>query len=68
MLKLKLADGIISPVCLVGGRFFLFTNAMDAHGGRLLGDGSFEHPRQMLKWMVLKVSPMLYTLFDQCDI
>ena len=33
-----------------------------------LGDGSFEHPEQMLKWMDLRVSPMLYTLFDKCDI
>ena len=37
---------------------------IDAYGGRLLGDGSFEHPGQMLKWMVLRVSPILYTLFD----
>ena len=43
-------------------------NVMDAHGGHLLGDGSFEHPGQMLKRMVLRVSPILYTLFDQCDI
>ena len=43
-------------------------NVMNAHGGRLLGDGSFEHPVQMLKWMDLRVSPILYTLFDQCVI
>ena len=41
---------------------------MDAHGSRLLGDGSFGHPGQLLKWMALGVSPILYTLFDQCDI
>ena len=41
---------------------------MDAHGDRLLGDGSFEHPGQMLKWMDLIAFPILYTLFDQCGI
>ena len=41
---------------------------MDAHGGCLFGDGCFEHPGQILKWIVLRVSPILYTLFDQCDI
>ena len=41
---------------------------MDAHGSRLLGDGSFGHPGQMLKWMDLRVSPILNTLFDHCDI
>ena len=41
---------------------------MDARGSRLLGDGSFGHPGQLLKWMDLRVSPILYTLFDQCDI
>ena len=34
---------------------------MDAHGSRLLGDDSFGHPRQLLKWMVLRVSPILGT-------
>ena len=52
MLKLKLMDGIIvSPVCLVGGRFSCLQwkkNVMDAHEGHLLGDGTFEHPGQML--------------------
>ena len=28
---------------------------MDAHRSRLLGDGSFGHPGQMLKWMDLRV-------------
>ena len=41
---------------------------MDAHGSRLLGDGSVWHPGQMLKRMDLRVSPLLYLLFDQCDI
>ena len=41
---------------------------MDAHGGHLLGDGCFVHPGQMLNWMNLRVSPILNTLFDQCDI
>ena len=30
----------------------------------LIGDVSFGHPGQMLKWMDLRVSPILYTLFD----
>ena len=40
---------------------------MGAHGSRLLGDGSFGHPGQILKWMDLRVSPILYKLFDQCE-
>ena len=41
---------------------------MDAHRSGLFGDGSFGHPGQIFKWMDLRVSPILYTLFDQCDI
>ena len=41
---------------------------MGTHGSRLRGDGSFGRPGQKLKWMDLRVSPILYTLFDQCDI
>ena len=41
---------------------------MGAHRSSLLGNGSFGHPGQLLKWMDLIVSPILYTLFDQCDI
>ena len=41
---------------------------MGAHGSCLFGDGSFGHPGQMLNWMDLRVSPILYTLFDHCDI
>ena len=41
---------------------------MIAHGSRLLGDGSFLAPRTLFKWMDLRVSPIVYTLFDQCDI
>ena len=40
---------------------------MDAHGSRLLGDGPYGHPGQLFKWMDLRVSPILYTLFDQYD-
>ena len=64
-------DEIVSPVCLVGGQFSYLQmkkNDMDAQGGCLLGDGCFEHPGQMLKWIVFIVSQILYTLFDQCDI
>ena len=35
---------------------------MGAHGSRLLGDGSFGHPGQLLKWVDLRVSPILYAL------
>ena len=35
---------------------------MDADGSLLLGDGSFGHPGQLLKWMDLRVSPILRTL------
>ena len=41
---------------------------MGAHRSSLLGDGSFGYPEQMLKWMDLRVSQILYTLLDQCDI
>ena len=58
-------DGIVSPVCLVGGRFTNEKqNGMDAQGGRLLGDGCFEHPGQNVKMD----SQISYTLFNQCDI
>ena len=63
-------DGIVSPVCQIEGSFLIYEwkNVMDAHGSRLLGDGSFGHPGQILKWMYLRVSLILNTLFDQCDI
>ena len=63
-------DGIVSQVCQLEGGFLILRMeiVMGAHGSRLLGDGSFGHPGQMLKWMDLRVTPILYTLFDQCDI
>ena len=44
-------DGIVSPVCQIEGGFLIYEwkNVMDAHRSRLLGDGSFGHPGQMLK-------------------
>ena len=62
-------DEIVSLVCQIEGGFLIFKwkNFIDAHGSRLLGD-SVGHPGQLLKWMDLRVSPILYTLFDQCDI
>ena len=70
VIALKLMDVIVSPVCQIGGGFLIFEwkNVMDAHGSRLLGDGSFGHSGQMLKWMDLRVSPILGKLFDRCDI
>ena len=70
MIALKLNDGIVPPVCHFEGGFLIneLKNVMNAHGSRLLGDGSFGHPGKLLKWMDLRVSPILYTLFDQCDI
>ena len=63
-------DGIVSPVCQIEGSFLIYEwkNVMDAHGSRLLGDGSFGHPGQILIWMDLRISLMLNALFDQCDI
>ena len=63
-------DVIVSPVCQIESviLFYYWKNVMGAHRSSLLGDGSFEHPGQMLKWMDLRVSPISYTLFDQCDI
>ena len=62
--------GIVSPVCQIEGGFLIFewNNVMDAHMSRLLGDGPFRHPGEMLKWMDLRVFPILHTLFEQCDI
>ena len=70
MIALKLMDGIVSSICRIEGGFLIYKwkNVMDAHRSCLLGDGSFGHPGQMLKWIDLRVSPILYTLFDQCDI
>ena len=63
-------DGIVSPVCQIEGSFLIYEwkNVMGAHGSRHLGDGSYGHLGQMLKYMDLRVSPILYTLFDQYDI
>ena len=63
-------DGIVSLVCQIEGGFLIneWENAMDAHGSRLLGNSSFGHPGQMLKWLDLRNSPILYTLFDHYDI
>ena len=70
MTALKLMDEIVSLVCQIEGVFHIYKwkNVMGAHRSRILGDGSFWHPGQMLKWMDLRVSPILYTLFYQCDI
>ena len=63
-------DGIVSPVCQIEGGFLIYEwkNVMDAHMSHLIGDGSFGHPGQILKWMDLRVSPIIRTLFDRCDI
>ena len=60
----------VSPVCQIESAFLIseWKNVMGAHRSSLLGEGSFGLPGQMLKWMDLRVSPILYTLFDQCDI
>ena len=70
VIALKLMDGIVSPVCQIESGFLIheWKNVTGAHGSRLLQDGSFGHPGQLLKWMDLRASPILYTLFDQCDI
>ena len=70
MIALKLMDGIVSPVCQIESAFLIYEwkNVIGAHGSRLLGDDSFGHTGQMIKCMDLRVSPILYTLFDQCDI
>ena len=67
MIALKLMDGIVSPVCQIESGLLIYV-LKKCHGSRLLGGGSFGHPEQMLKWMDLRVSLILYTLFDQSDI
>ena len=70
MIALKLMDGMVSQVCLIEGGLLIYERkkVMDAHRSHLLRDGSFGQPEQVLKWMDLRVSPILYTVFDQCDI
>ena len=41
---------------------------MDAYKSRLLGDGSLRQSGQMLRWMDFRVSQLLRSLFDRCDI
>ena len=69
---LKSMGGIVSPVSQIEGGFLILINELknvtDAYRSRLLGDGSFGHPGQLLNWMDLRVSPILHTLFEQCDI
>ena len=62
--------GIVSPVSQIEGGFLIneWKTVMDAHRSRLLGDGSFGYARQLLKWMDLRVSPILHKLFEPCDI
>ena len=63
-------DGIVFPVCQIESGFLIYEwkNAMGAHRSSLHGDGSFGHPGQLLKYMALRVSPILRTLFGRCDI
>ena len=61
--------GIVYPVSQIEGGFLIneWKNVMDAHRSHFLGDCYFEHPGQLLKWMDLRVSQILHTLFEQCD-
>ena len=70
VIALTLMEVIVSPVCQIESAFLIYDwkNIMGAQRSCLLGDGSFEHPGQLLKRMDLRVSPIIYTLFDQCDI
>ena len=70
MIVVKLMGGIVSPVRQIESGFLIneWKNVMDAHRTHLLGDGSFGHPGQLLKWIDLRVSPILNTLFEQCVI
>ena len=70
MIALKLMDVIVYPVCQIESAFLIYEwkNVIGAHRSSLLEDGSFGHPGQMLKWMDLRISAILHTLFEQCDI
>ena len=59
-------DVIVSPVCQIESAFLIYEwkNDMGAHWSSLLEDGSFGHSGQMLKWMDLRISPILQTLFE----
>ena len=65
MLKLKLVDGIVSPICLIEVVFIILNEKMP---WMLMRAVSFEHLGQMLNWMDWRVSPILPTLFDDCGI
>ena len=58
----KLMDWIVSLVCQIEGGFLIYEgeNVMNAHRDRLLEDGSFGDLGQLLRWMDLRVSPILY--------
>ena len=58
--------GIVSPVSQFVGGFLIneWKNVMDAHMSCLLGDGPFGHPGKLFKWMDLRDSPILHTLFE----
>ena len=56
---------------VVGGRqkvsnlpIVFIKHVLDAHISRFLRDDSFENQRQMLKWMDLRIFPILRSLFD----
>ena len=51
VVEMKLMDGIVSPICLIEKRVSYLRMKTCHVGYRLLGDCSFEHTRQMLKWM-----------------
>ena len=67
VIALKLMDGIVLSSLPNGRRvsYLRMENVMDVHGKRLLGDSSFVHPGRMLKWMDLRNSPILHTLFGR---
>ena len=46
----------------------IWKSHLNIREGSDYGEGCFEHPGQMLKWMILKVSPILYAFIDLCDI
>ena len=70
MTALKLINGIVSPVCQIEGSFLIY-DWKQCHGCSREPSPwrrIFRAPRTLLKWMDLRVSPILYTVFEHCDI
>ena len=69
-LKSKCLHWIVPPVCQIEGSFLIY-DWKKCHGCSRESSPwrrIFWAPRTLLKWVDLRVSPILYTVFEHCDI